>query len=289
MQEVEYDAPVSIDDAVALLARSDSQVLAGGTDLLVQMRAVPPRHQRLVDVKRIPELGQISLDSSGLRLGSAVSCWEISQHKGLRESYPGLVEAAELIGSIQIQGRATLGGNLCNASPAADTIPALIALGAECAIVGPDGSRSASVEDFVTGPGQTILASAELLVEFRIPPPPERSADAYLRFIPRGEMDIAVVGAGVALTLDADGSCTEARVALGAVAPTPLCVDSAAAALVGTRIDEAALERAAAAASQAANPIDDKRGTADYRRHVAGVLTRRAAGIAAGRARERRR
>jgi carbon-monoxide dehydrogenase medium subunit len=289
MQEVEYDAPVSINDAVALLARSDSQVLAGGTDLLVQMRAVPPRHQRLVDVKRIPELVQISLDSSGLRLGSAVSCWEISQHKGLRESYPGLVEAAELIGSMQIQGRATLGGNLCNASPAADTIPALIALGAECTIAGPDGSRSASVEDFVTGPGQTILASAELLVEFRIPPPPERSADAYLRFIPRGEMDIAVVGAGVALTLDADGSCTEARVALGAVAPTPLRVDSAAAALVGTRIDEAALERAAAAASQATNPIDDKRGTADYRRHVAGVLTRRAAGIAAGRARERRR
>jgi carbon-monoxide dehydrogenase medium subunit len=289
MQEVEYDAPVSIDDAVALLARSDSQVLAGGTDLLVQMRAVPPRHQRLVDVKRIPELVQISLDSSGLRLGSAVSCWEISQHKGLRESYPGLAEAAELIGSMQIQGRATLGGNLCNASPAADTVPALITLGAECTIAGPDGSRSASVEDFVTGPGQTILASAELLVEFRIPPPPERSADAYLRFIPRGEMDIAVVGAGVALTLDADGSCTEARVALGAVAPTPLCVDSAAAALVGTRIDEAALERAAAAASQAANPIDDKRGTADYRRHVAGVLTRRAAGIAAGRARERRR
>jgi carbon-monoxide dehydrogenase medium subunit len=289
MQEVEYDAPVSINDAVALLARSDSQVLAGGTDLLVQMRAVPPRHQRLVDVKRIPELVQISLDSSGLRLGSAVSCWEISQHKGLRESYPGLVEAAELIGSIQIQGRATLGGNLCNASPAADTIPALIALGAECTIAGPDGSRSASVEDFVTGPGQTILAPAELLVEFRILPPPERSADAYLRFIPRGEMDIAVVGAGVALTLDADGSCTEARVALGAVAPTPLRVDSAAAALVGTRIDEAALERAAAAASQATNPIDDKRGTADYRRHVAGVLTRRAAGIAAGRARERRR
>ncbi len=289
MQEVEYDAPVSINDAVALLARSDSQVLAGGTDLLVQMRAVPPRHQRLVDVKRIPELVQISLDSSGLRLGSAVSCWEISQHKGLRESYPGLVEAAELIGSIQIQGRATPGGNLCNASPAADTIPALIALGAECTIAGPDGSRSASVEDFVTGPGQTILASAELLVEFRIPPPPERSADAYLRFIPRGEMDIAVVGAGVALTLDADGSCTEARVALGAVAPTPLRVDSAAAALVGTQIDDAALERAAAAASQAANPIDDKRGTADYRRHVAGVLTRRAADIAARRARERRR
>lgn len=288
MQEIEYAAPTTVDAAVSALASGgESHPFAGGTDLLVQMRSVAPRQQRLVDIKRIPELLSIALDSSGLRLGSAVSCWEVSQHKGLRESFPGLVEAAQLIGSIQIQNRATVGGNLCNASPAADTVPALIAIGAECVIAGPGGRRTLAVTDFVTGPGKTVLSDDELLVELVVPPIATGTADAYLRFIPRGEMDIAVVGAGVSVTVGADGTCTAARIALGAVGPTAFLVASAADALIGTSLDEGALERAAAAAREAAKPIDDKRGTIPYRRTVAGVLTRRAIQIAATRAKER--
>ncbi|MGE4609290.1 MAG: xanthine dehydrogenase family protein subunit M [Myxococcota bacterium] len=285
---MEYAAPTTVDDAVSALAGGGvSQPFAGGTDLMVQMRSAAPCEQKLVDIKRIPELASIELDSSGLRLGAAVSCWEVSQHKGLREAFPGLVEAAELIGSIQIQNRATVGGNLCNASPAADTVPALIAVGAECVIAGSGGRRTLPVTDFVTGPGTTVLGADELLVELVVPAIAVGTADAYLRFIPRGEMDIAVVGAGVSLTLSADGTCTAARVALGAVGPTAFSVPAAADALVGTSLDEAALERAAAAARDAANPIDDKRGTVTYRRTIAGVLTRRATQIAATRARER--
>jgi CO/xanthine dehydrogenase FAD-binding subunit len=288
MNEIEYTAPTTVDDAVSALASSgESQPFAGGTDLLVQMRSATPRAQKLVDIKRIAELLSISLDSSGLRLGAGVSCWEVSQHKGLRETFPGLVEAAELIGSIQIQNRATVGGNLCNASPAADTVPALIANGAECVVAGPDGRRNVPVAEFVTGPGTTVLRPNELLVELVVPAIAPRTSDAYLRFIPRGEMDIAVVGAGVSVTLSADGTCTAARVALGAVGPTAFLVPAAADALLGTTLDDAALERAAAAARDAANPIDDKRGTVTFRRTIAGVLTRRATRIAATRARER--
>lgn len=288
MLEIEYAAPTTLDDAVSALAGGGvSQPFAGGTDLMVQMRSAAPREQKLVDIKRIPELASIEIDSSGLRLGAGVSCWEVSQHKELREAFPGLVEAAELIGSIQIQNRATVGGNLCNASPAADTVPALIAVGAECVIAGSGGRRTLPVTDFVTGPGTTVLGADELLVELVVPAITVGTADAYLRFIPRGEMDIAVVGAGVSLTLSADGTCTAARVALGAVGPTAFSVPAAADALVGTSLDEAALERAAAAARDAANPIDDKRGTVTYRRTIAGVLTRRATQIAATRARER--
>jgi len=288
MREIEYAAPTTVDEAVSALATGGPcQPFAGGTDLLVQMRSRPPSEQKLVDIKRIPEMASIALDASGLRLGAATSCWDVSQHKGLRETYPGLVEAAELIGSIQIQNRATVGGNLCNASPAADTVPALIAVGAECVIAGPGGRRTVSVEDFVTGPGTTQLREDELLVELVIPPIPARSADAYLRFIPRGEMDIAVVGAGASVTLAPDGTCTAARIALGAVGPTAFAVPAAADAIIGSSLDEAALERAAAASREAANPIDDKRGTISYRRTVAGVLTRRAIRIAATRATER--
>ena len=287
MQELEYSAPGSVAEAVALLGEG-AHVLAGGTDLLVRMRSVPPQAGRLIDVKRIPELGRITLDDAGLALGAAVSCWEISQHAGLGERFPGLKEAAELIGSIQIQGRASLGGNLCNASPAADTVPALIALAAECVIAGPAGERTVPAQDFATGPGTTVLASDELLVELRIATPSEGSADAYLRSTPRGEMDIAVVGAGASVTLDPQGICTAARVSLGAVAPTAVLVEEAAAALLGATIDDDALGRAGAAAAARANPIDDKRGTAVFRRHVAGVLTRRAVRKAADRARQRR-
>ena len=287
MEPFGYRAPRSLAEAIELLASDGDprpRVLAGGTDLLVRLRAGDVRAGLLVDVKRIPELAGLSLDGDGLRLGAAVCAAEIGEHRELRETYPGLVDAVGLIGSAQVQGRASVGGNLCNASPAADSVPALIALGAECVIAGPDGSRTVPVESFATGPGETALRSGEILVELRIPRPRARSADAYLRFTPRTEMDIAVAGAAVNLTLGPDGVCRAARVALGAVAPTAIAAPEAARALVGSRLDEAALARAAAAASDACVPIDDKRGTAAFRRRLAGVLTRRAARAAAERA-----
>jgi len=286
MHPFTYEAPTSLDAALDRLgsAASRADLLAGGTDLLVQLRGGRTSPASVIDVKKIPELSRLELDDDGLRLGAAVSCWELSRRDDIRTLYPGLMEAAELIGSMQIQGRATVGGNLCNASPAADTIPALIALGARAALVGSDGERELAVEDFVTGPGQSALRENELLVEIRIARPAERTADAYLRFTPRAEMDIAVVGAGVSLTLDGSGTCTSARASLGAVADRALLVPEIAAALVGQPIDTAALERAAAAASAAARPISDKRGTAAYRTRVAGVLTKRAAAAAAERA-----
>ncbi len=290
MQQIQYEAPLSIGEAVELLKSSNgagARVLAGGTDLLVQMRLGLRSPEVIVDVKRIPELLTTTLDDGGLRLGASVCAAEIFENEQLKALYPGLAEASDLIGSTQIQGRASLGGNLCNGSPAADTVPALIALGAECIVAGQDGQRSVPAESFTTGPGETVLKEGELLVEFRIARPAPRSADAYLRFIPRSEMDIAVVGAGVNLTLDANGICSAARVCLAAVAPTAILVPAAAEALIGTPLDEQALQRAGEASSAAANPIDDKRGTIIYRKKVSGVLTRRAAAIAAERARER--
>ncbi len=290
MQQIQYAAPRSIGEAVELLKSSNgagARVLAGGTDLLVQMRLGQRSPEVIVDVKRIPELLTTTLDDEGLRLGASVCAAEIFENEQIKALYPGLAEATDLIGSTQIQGRASLGGNLCNGSPAADTVPALIVLGAECIVAGPDGQRSVPAESFTTGPGETVLKEGELLVEFRIARPAPRSADAYLRFIPRSEMDIAVVGAGVNLTLDANGICSAARVCLGAVAPTAILVPAAAEALIGTPLDEQALQRAGEASSAAANPIDDKRGTIAYRKKVSGVLTRRAAAIAAERARER--
>ena len=290
MEQIRYEAPRSIGEAVELLKSdngADARILAGGTDLLVQMRLGLRSPGLVVDVKRVPELISTALDDQGVRLGASVCAAEIVENTQIGELYPGLVEATDLIGSTQIQGRASLGGNLCNGSPAADTVPALIVLGAEAVVAGPAGQRAVPVESFITGPGETVLQDGELVVEFRIARPAPRSGDAYLRFIPRTEMDIAVVGAGVSLTLDGDGTCTAARVALGAVGPTPIVVPEAARALIGTRIDEQALQRAADASSAAANPIDDKRGTIAYRRKVAGVLTRRSAAIAAERARER--
>lgn len=286
MQVAGYVAPISVGEAVALLreAGESARPLAGGTDLLVQMRTGRRKPGLIVDLKRIPELTRIELDDEGLSLGAAASTAELREHPEIRELYPGLVEAAELIGSEQIQGRSSVGGNLCNASPAADTVPSLIALGAECLIAGPSGLRRVPVETFCTGPGSTVLGHDEILVELRVPRPRPRSADAYLRLIPRSEMDIAVVGAGVSVELDASGNCAAARVSLGAVAPTALLVPEAGAALVGRPVEGRALEALASAATAAARPIDDMRGTVAYRRKVAGVLARRAAGIAAERA-----
>jgi len=262
-----------------------ARVLCGGTDILIQMRAGVRRPSRLVDVKGIPELRRISFDpKTGLRLGAAVACIEIFESALMRKHYPGLTEAAHLIGSTQIQSRASVGGNLCNGSPAADTTPALIALGAIAHLTGPGGEREVAVEEFVTGPGQTVLKPGELLVDLRIAAPRPHSSDCYLRLIPRNEMDIAVVGVGAALTLEGD-KCVAARIALGAVGPTQILARKAGDSLIGKQLDAAALDNAARLASEAATPIDDMRGTAEYRRHVAGVLTRRALAGAAERAR----
>ncbi len=285
MEEIRYEAPTSLARASELLREPGAKPLAGGTDLIVQMRTGRAAPQLFVDVKRIPELAGIRLDADGIFVGAAVPAAEIVEHAELARIWPGLAEAVDLIGSTQIQGRATLGGNLCNASPAADSVPALCALGAVCVIAGPRGERRVPVERFNTAPGRNALAPGELLVGLRIPRPAPRASDAYLRFTPRTEMDIAVVGAAVALGLDASGVCTQARVALGAVAPTAILVPEAAAALVGSRGDDDALSRAAASASAAARPIADKRGSIEFRRRISGVLVRRAAVAAFERAR----
>ena len=282
-----YERPGTLEAAVGLLAgvSGDARVLAGGTDLLVQLRADLVEPELIVDVKAIPELRAIAAEAGGFRVGAAVTGAELGEHAALQQAWPGIVESAELIGSTQIQGRATMGGNLCNASPAADTTPALIAAAAVARVVGPNGVREVPVEEICTGPGETSLAKGEIVASFLLPKRPKRAGDAYLRFIPRTEMDIAVVGAGVSLALDGDGTCGAARVALGAVAARPLLVAEAGEALVGTRLEAPALARLAEAASAACRPIDDKRGTKEYRIKVAGVLARRAAQQAFERAR----
>ena len=284
--DIRYEAPQTVAQAVQLLATDpNAKIFAGGTDLLVQFRAGVRKPTAFVDVKRIPELTSVTIDRDGLRLGAAASAAEICEHDELKRLWPGLAEAVNLIGSTQIQGRATVGGNLCNASPAADTTCALIVNRAACVIAGPNGERTVAVESFCTAPGKTVLERGELLVAIRVPRPAARTADAYLRLIPRTEMDIAVAGAGVSVTVDADGVCIAARVAIAAVAPTALVVADAAQVLIGSRVDEGALELAAQASMAAARPISDKRGTTAYRKSMAGVLTRRAAAIAAERAR----
>jgi len=285
VEAARYEAPENVDAAVALLAdETGAKVLSGGTDLLVQMRLQGECPPVFVDVKRIPRLRALEVDTTGLRVGAAVPAAEIYAHEDIRRLWPGLAEATDLIGSSQIQGRATWSGNLCNASPAADVVPALIACDARVVVAGPRGERRVPVAGFATGPGQTILERGELVVELEVPAPGSRASDAYLRLIPRTEMDIAVVGSAVQLTLDEAGVVSSARVALGAVAPTVLQVPEVVEALVGSRLEEAVIARAASAASAAARPIDDRRGTVDYRKKVVGVLTRRAARIAYDRA-----
>ena len=287
MRSIQFEAPATVDEAAKLLAQAGGKAkpLAGGTDLIVQMRSRMVSPELIVDLKNIPELLEVKEEGGGFRVGAAVPGAVLGENEAVVAMWPGVVEAFELIGSTQIQGRASLGGNLCNGSPAADSTPAMIVAGVTCEIAGPDGRREARVEDIVTAPGETSLGNGEFIVSFFLPPRPPGTGDAYLRFIPRTEMDIAVVGAGVCVTLDDDGSCTAARVSLGAVAPTPLLVREAADALIGTKLDDEAMANLAAAASAACNPIDDKRGTKTYRIKVAGVLARRAAGIASERAR----
>ena len=281
-----YAAPSTIDEAIGLLASSsNARVLAGGTDLIVQMRSGRLEPELVVDVKRIAAMRAVTPEGGGFRIGAAVPCAELKEHKDLKAAWPGVVEASNLIGSTQIQGRATIVGNLCNASPAADSVPALVAAGAMARIVGKKGQRDVPVADVATAPGKTSLAKDELVESILLPAKEKGGSDAYLRFIPRTEMDIAVVGAGVALVVDSSGKVSKARVALGAVGPRVILVPDAAKSIIGTTLDEKALAALAAAASKACQPIDDKRGTKEFRIQVAGVLARRAAEKALERAR----
>ncbi|RVA64193.1 xanthine dehydrogenase family protein subunit M [Mesorhizobium sp. M7A.F.Ca.CA.001.08.1.1] len=281
-----YIRPLSIEDAVGQLAGSagTAAILAGGSDLLVRMKGGFAEPELIVDIKAIDGLSEIRETAEGFSIGAAVPCAVLGENTALKKAWPGVVEAAKLIGSKQVQGRCTIVGNLCNASPAADSVPALVAAGARAVVVGPAGRRTIPVQSVPTAPGKTSLAKGEIIEAILLDKREPRSGDAYLRFIPRTEMDIAVVSAGVNLTLDEHGVVKSARVALGAVAATVLLVEEAAEVLVGSRLDEATLERLAKGCAGACRPIDDKRGTIEFRRKVAGVLAQRAATSAYARA-----
>lgn len=281
-----YEKPATTQEAVRLLASEAglARVLSGGTDVLVQLKAGMIEPDLIVDIKNLDRIGDITPEAGGFRIGAAVSGAALGEHAGVVALWPGVVEAFELIGSTQVQGRATMAGNLCNGSPAADSVPAMVAAKATARIEGPDGVRECLVQDIPVSPGRISLTKGEIVTSIFLPARPERAADAYLRFTPRTEMDIAVASAAVSLELDASGTCISANVALGAIAPTVLLVDAAAKCIVGTKLDEAALGAMAAACSAACNPIDDKRGTIEFRTQVVGVLAKRAALIAYKRA-----
>lgn len=289
MHWIDYVSPHSVREAVELLAEhgESARILAGGTDLLILLRGDTMDHVNLVvDGKSIPELNEVTYDpKAGLTLGAAVPCYKIYNNHAVADAYPGLIDTASLIGGTQIQGRATLGGNLCNAAPSGDSIPAMIALGGVANIAGPSGDRSVPVEDFCTAPGQTVLRQGELLVSLHFPAPAPNSGACYLRFIPRNEMDIAVAGAGVSVVLD-NGAIKSARVSLASVAPTPLFVKEAGDALAGKPATEESVRIASGLARDAARPITDMRGTIEYRKHLCEVLTRRALLTAIERAKE---
>ncbi len=290
MHTFDYATPESVADAVVMLSDhgKNACVLAGGTDLIVQLRENRRRTDLVVDVKSIAELNALSFDAAtGLTIGAAVPCYRIYGDAEIATAYPGLMDAARLVGGTGIQGRASLGGNLCNASPAGDTIPPMIVLSGEAEIAGPNGTRKVAVEDFCTAPGRTVLEDGEFLVSLHFPAPAPNSGAFYRRFIPRNEMDIAVVGVGASVVLSEDrSSFVSARIAVGAVAPTPLFVREAGDALAGAPVSDEAIQRAADLARDAARPISDMRGTADYRKHLTSVLTRRVVEGAVQRAKE---
>ena len=287
MQDFEYVAPTTLDEAVRLMAESGpkAKALAGGTDVIVQLRGGRFNIDRLVDVKQIPEMNELSFsETNGLTVGAGVPCCLIYENETVIKHYPGLVDAAYLIGGIQIQGRATLGGNLCNSSPSGDTIPALMALGGVADVAGPNGRRAIPVEEFCTAPGRNQLQDGELLVGLNFPAPKPNSGAAFLRFIPRNEMDIAIANSAASVELDDAGKVVSARIAVGAVAPTPRMAQAAADAMVGKDASEATIEEAAEAAKAVASPINDMRGTVKQRIHLVGVLTKRALRTAVARA-----
>ena len=280
MQAFEYINAQTVSEVVALLDEKGDQarILAGGTDLIVQAREGKRTLDWMIDIKSIPEVNILDYDSkNGLTLGAAVPCYQIYAVDAICDAYPGLIDATKIIGGTAIQGRAGVGGNLCNASPAADGIPPLIVLNATCIIAGLKGERETPVKDFCTGPGQTALEKGEMLISLKVPAPQKNSSSYYLRFIPRNEMDIAVVGTGASVILDdAKQRIVSAKIALGAVAPTPLFAEEASALLAGKEISDAVIDEAAQAAQAIARPISDMRGTAEQRTHLVGVLTRRA-------------
>ena len=281
-----YERPQTIEAATALLAGTEAKsfVLAGGTDLLVRMQKDDFEAALIVDIKAISGMDTVTETDDSFVIGAAVPSAALSEDAALLAAWPGVVEAANLIGSTQIQGRCTIVGNLCNASPAADSVPALVAAGAVARVAGPSGTREVPAIEIPTGPGKTSLAKGEIIEAVVLPKPEARAGDAYLRFIPRTEMDIAVVGVGVNLTLDEGGIVTAARVALGAVGPKVILVDAAAKTLIGSKLEYTAIEALAEACSAASTPIDDKRGTVAFRKQVVGVLARRAAQTAYTRA-----
>ena len=289
MEAIEFTTPKTVDEAVqAMASKGDrARALAGGTDLLVQLRGGRRSADLVVDVKDIPELNEISYSaSSGLTIGAATPCYQLYQNADVAANYPGLVDSASLIGSIQIQGRASLGGNLCNAAPSADAIPPMIALGAVANVAGPNGTRQVPVEDFCTAPGRNVLEPGEILVSINVPAPPANSGANYLRFIPRNEMDIAVAGVGSAVVLDDSGqNFVSARIALASVAPTPVFSRAAGDSLAGKPVSDESIEAAAELAMADAVPINDMRGTIRQRIHLVGVLTRRTLNNAVKRAR----
>ena len=292
MKWIDFTSPTTLDEAVRLLSEhgEKARIMAGGTDLIVQLRVAPERvgnADLVIDGKGILELNEISCSKEGgLTLGAAVPCYKIYQNHTIAKTYPGLIDSASLIGGIQIQGRASIGGNLCNGTPSADSIPALIAHSVVCKIVGPGGTREVDVEDFCTGPGKTVLEPSELLISLHFPTPPKGFGARYIRFIPRNEMDIAVVGVGASVQLDENNSVIKsARVALASVGPTPILVNEAASALIGKSPEDAsAIAKAGQAAKSAATPINDMRGTIEYRKHLCDVLTQRALNAAITRA-----
>lgn len=288
MRDFEYEAPTTLAEAVQVLAKHNgtARPLAGGTDLIDQIRVGRQQPDIVVDIKKIPDLNVLEAGGSGLRLGAAVPCYKVYGDATICSKYSALADSARIIGGMQIQSRASLGGNLCNSSPAADSIPSLIALGGIAVIAGPKGKREVPIESFCTGPGRNVLTAGEFLVEIKFPAPATRSGSHYRRFIPRNEMDIAVVGVGVAVTLDESKQrITAARIALGAVGPTPIYAKAASDGLAGQTVNEATLEAAANAARAVCSPIDDMRGTKEFRIHVAGVLVRRSLEAAIERAR----
>ena len=290
MKWIDYETPKTITEAVGLMASNGNRarVIAGGTDILVQLRGGRHSAEVLVDVKEIAELNELSYDTQkGLVVGAAVPCYRIYQYQAAISNYPGLIDAASLIGGIQIQGRASIGGNLCNAAPSGDTIPPVIVLGGVCNISGPNGNRQLAAEDFCTAPGQNALQPGEILVSINLPPPQAHAGASYLRFIPRNEMDIAVAGVGSSIVLDASGqNFVSARISLASVAPTPVVASDAAESLAGKPVSDATIQEASEKAMAAAKPIDDMRGTIRQRVHLVGVLTRRTLNNAIQRARE---
>lgn len=286
MHDFEYESPRTLAEAVAILGRGDGKPLAGGTDLIDHIRTGRFRPAVVVDLKKITELAILVSDSHGLRVGAAVPSYKLQNSAVIRQQYSAIADAVSIIGGVQIQNRATIGGNLCTSGPAADSAPALLALGAQCVITGPQGTRTVPLNQFFTGPGKNVLQVGEVLVEITCPAPALHSGSNYRRFIPRNEMDIAVVGVGVSVTLDSSGqTITAAGIGLGAVGPTPILATEAAKALIGQPVGDASFKAAGEAARTQTSPIDDMRGTVEFRRHVTGVLVERALREAVARAR----